>query len=78
MRVSVLAFVAGTCAPLLLPRLPSPAVLCGVAAVVILATAWTRRPMPLAFAAGLIFCHVDDEFERAFHKIDLRGRRRER
>ena len=56
---SALGFVAGTCLLLLLPRLPSVGMLCGLVAVAVLAALRTASLAPLAFAAGVILCRAD-------------------
>jgi competence protein ComEC len=53
---SALAFVAGTCVLLLLPRLPAPVLLATLALLACAAGWWLRCCVPLAFVAGLLSC----------------------
>ena len=56
---SALGFVAGTCVLLLLPQLPSAAVLTGIAVTAVVVALRTGSLVPLAFAAGAILCRVE-------------------
>jgi competence protein ComEC len=59
MLYTAFGFLAGTCALLLAPRLPSAPALLVVTAVAI-AAAWRFRSfVPIAFAAGFMLCRVD-------------------
>ena len=49
---SALGFVAGTCVLLLLPQLPSAAVLAGIAVAAVVVALRTGSLVPVAFAAG--------------------------
>src|SRR5262245_930195 len=53
---SVLGFVAGSCVLLLLPHLPDPGLLVGLALLAAAAGCWLRSGAPLAFVAGLVLC----------------------